>query len=161
MIPTIEQLRSMLMAVSALHDPLVRWEPTGAFRDPEAPKWVPNPAVIYVSDGVLSGAVCFVVKRYFRDRSPPNTEALAFPREIVRWHYALPPFSHPLDLPPLAVAVAMQRLPDTSFPRPGSVVEVDGVRGGVRYLDDGKVCVGGELELPLWRLLQKLGTLDG
>ncbi len=160
---TLEQLKAAIQAVAALNDPDVQWEANGVFGQsgPEVSIELASLhrlEVVYVHEGMLQDNPCLCVKRYFRHAPLESTPEIILPQEIVRWHYALPPWGHPADLPPLDVAVCMQRLPDSAFPKPGEELEMEGHSGLCAYREDGNVRVG-NVEYPLWRVLQKLGRI--
>lgn len=154
MTPTVAQLKSVSLAIQELNDPLVEWEPGGTFgsaADPGTP-FVPDTSKIYVNLHEWRGEPTLCVKRYFREEPKKveiGAETFVIPGEICRWQWALPPWGAGHDLPPLSVAVDMQRLPESAFPLPGE---------GVEYTENG-VRFNGEAEIPLWRFLKSTGKL--
>lgn len=169
MTPTVVQWKALAELVASLEDPHVHpGLPHGAFGWPPEtppPRRAPtHPDAVYVDIGILHAEhlVLRAVRFFTPDESAPEAGApdVTVPREMAKWHYARPPWGCPLDLPSLATAVEMLRLPDDAFPPPGAPVPADidflGPRG-VHYLHDGTVVVG--VIVPLWRLLGQLGRL--
>ena len=156
---TIDQLREATRIVAALDDPLVEYEAGSVFGctfDPSQLPLPPDPTKVYVHLYWWHAIeLVFAVKRY------PTYETVC-------WHYALGPEFDGVPngafcgLPPLATAVAMQRLPPDAFPKPGGIIEHGGLRGRVEYTMTGiYICDEdlGSREFPLWRVLQGLGHL--
>lgn len=148
--PTTDQLREAIQGVLDLNDPLVEWEPRGfgSSSDP-APAYKLDPAKLYVNVHAVNGAAAYCVKQAIV--VPPTTPAnkhFTIPNEILRWHFATPPWGHPSDLPSLATAVALHRLPQDAFPDPEK---------GLAFTPTG-MNVGG-IEIPLWKFMQATGRI--
>mgnify|MGYP001573811055 CR=1 FL=1 len=118
MIPTVDQLLLAVKAVHDLADPLVEWEPSGVFGvSGYATTPVLDSAKVYVNLHAWRGELTFCVKKIIREE-PMIVCGITIPGNIMCWNFALPPWKHAYDLPPLDIAVAMLQLPKEAFPKP-------------------------------------------
>lgn len=147
-----EALRWVDAAIQGLPD--VDWMPSEVFgtAEPRCPSVSPD--VVYVR--LFDDPPRLQVIRFFSPE-PPQDSRWTY-GEACRWIEAALPGSENPDLPDLATAVALQRLPASAFPLPGEQVTALGVAGPVTYPSLTRMAIAGH-ELPLWRVMEALGRL--
>lgn len=169
--PSLDQICQLVEAVEALGDLHVQLSLPRPFGAPE-PTWDLN--VLYVDIALWQNEIVARVTRFYtipeQQAHTLQGDPVIMPAgETFRWHLALPPwdldhevsFSY-FQLPTLAQAVALQRLPAVAFPRPGEVVSIGGCTGPVEWIDLAIHVhdpVVGSVAFPVWTAMFELGRL--